>query len=231
MKTKFLLFSILVVLFAACEKPNTPDNNPVDNDSIPGGGASEPELGLTLVKFTDVKYREQILAIDFGTYACLRGSEPSVAEELIVGTIPYDTQLPNGYWVINWRWSSSFIYPSYNVLLPDKWQSFTHWKQTWDMPGIVMPFNQYIEDYCAVKRRSIDKHLSLNQDVKPLEEYILYAIPSVWWQYSSLNDIPDEDKDRYFNEIHQQDSLHAIYVQRLTEIINDGDFENVKNCK
>lgn len=223
----------MAFLLTSCEKPANPseDNTVAPSDSINDkGGANEPDSPFELVKFTDDKYREYILAANQVTYACLLTSKPNVAEELIVGTIPCDIKLPNGYWVINWRWCPVMLWSDICVLLPYKWETLKHWNQTWNLPDTIMPFHQYIEDVGFTSRRVIDEYLSLNQDVKPFshEESILYKYYGGW--YDSMNEISnDEDKDEYLKYIYLQDSLHIVYAQRLAEIINKGDFEKVIN--
>ena len=94
MKTKLLQLSIALAtafMFLACEKTQTPDNNPTNNDSIntsdnledQSGDGREPEMCLMLVKFTDDKYREHIIATKITSKtACMRSFRPPVVEEL-----------------------------------------------------------------------------------------------------------------------------------------------------
>ena len=106
----------------------------------------------------------------------------------------------------------------------------THWNQTWPMPEEIIPFHDYIVEVGGVRRRNIDKLLSLNNDVKSgTEEYFfLYSVPMVFERgYRTKDDILDFEKESYFTYVYQQDSLHAIYVQRLKDIIANGDFEKV----
>ena len=191
---------------------------------------SEPESYLFLVKFKDDKYREQIIAEKIYNPVRMRGTTPPVVEELIVETIPWVDKLPNGYWIANWRWGYSLLYPSTNVLLPDKWESMTHWTQTWPMPEEIVPFHDYIEEVGSVRRRDIDTLLTVNTNVKSgTEEYFfLYGIPVVYGRrYTTKEDILDFEKDSYFTYVHQQDSLHEIYVQRLMDITTNGNFKKV----
>lgn len=213
----------------ASEDTEVPETTEDSEDTEDPGTASEPENVLLVVKFTDDKYRNYILAENILTPVRMRGSVPPVVEELIVGTIPYSTKLSNGYWIVNWRWGTNFIYPPSNILLPDLWESLTHWNQTWEIPADPLPFNAYIADYGFVRRRIVDSLLSINEDVEKWSDmdYLLYESPGIWEQYVCEKDIPAQNKDRYFTIIHQQDSLHAIYVQRLIEITNNGDFKKV----
>ena len=242
----------LIMALFACKKSNNPIENPAENKSVPpvdivpgdedseeeqgeddgsDNGDHEPEIALCLVKFTDDKYRDSIIAVNYGDCAMMRKRSPYVIEELVVGTNPYSVKLPNGYWVVDWRWDGGFIYPPYDVLLPYKWETLTHWDQKWELPDKTLSFNQYMETWGFVLRRVIDAYFSLNQDVMPYsdEENLLYIGSPVGYHYVSEKDIPSDEKDYYFGMVHAQDSLHPIYVQRLLEIINNGDFDRVYN--
>lgn len=203
----------------SCEKPDNGDK-----------GDFEPWMSMQLVKFTDDMYREYILAEHIGDNpVCMRGKTPPVVEELIVGTIPYSVKLPNGYWLIDWRWDS-FIYRPSNILLPYKWETLTHWSQTWDMPENPLAFDEYFEEVGGVTRRTIDTFLGINLNVSRYSEYgdLLYNLP-YGTRFMSDKDIPSAEREHYYECVHQQDSLHEIYTQRLIEIINNGDFEKVYN--
>ena len=221
---KYHLFIFLIsapLLFISCEKQYNGNNS--------DEGDREPEAAIMLVKFTDDSYREYILAEKIGESSVhMRGTTPPVIEELIVGTIPYDIKMPNGFWAVNWRWGISFIYPPSNVLLPDKWETLTHWSQTWEMPEKKPVFKDYIEEVGIIPRKTIDTYLGINLDVSVYspEGWFLYDYP---WNssYTTEDEIPDTERALYYTKIHQQDSLHQIYVQRLTDIINSGDFDNV----
>ncbi len=212
-KAIILLCVSLLTLVGCEENPGTP-----------------PYFGIKVVKFTDDKYRENILAEYITDSVRMRGSQPPVIEELIVGSNPFAVKLPNGYWVVDWRWQGIFIYPSSNVLLPDKWETLSHWNQTWELPVERLPFKKYIADYGIVTRRALDNLLGINLNVErwsSLDE-LLYESPWVWGcGYQTENDIPDDEKVLYYECVRQQDSLHTIYVQRLIEVINNGDFKKV----
>ena len=222
MKTKTILLLLLTgCMFISCEKPDNGDK-----------GDFEPWMSMQLVKFTDDKYREYILAEHIGDNPVrMRGKTPPVVEELIVGTIPYSVKLPNGYWLIDWRWDS-FIYRPSNILLPYKWETLTHWSQTWDMPEDPLAFDDYFEDVGCVARRTIDNFLGINLTVSRYSAYgdLLYNCPRLFGRgFMSDKDIPSAEREHYYECVHQQDSLHEIYTQRLIEIINNGDFEKVYN--
>lgn len=222
MKTKSFLCLLLMMVFYSCEN-STPIN--LDDD----GDAPAPAWSIGLVKFTDDKYSEYIIAEHIIGDVNLRGgSKPAVVEELIVGASPYTIKLPNGYWVVDWKWPTLFYKPT-NVLLPYKWESLTSWNQTWNMPENPLSFNEYIADLGWVSRRTIDTYFSINLDVKRFSSLsnLLYETPRFLWNYLSEKDIPEQEKENYFGLIHQQDSLHEVYIQRLTEIINNGDFNKV----
>lgn len=226
MKTKNILVLLLAgCMFMSCEKP----------EDRPSGNSVDPWMSMVLVKFTDNKYREYILAEHIGDSPVrMRSTTPPVVEELIVGTIPYSVKLPNGYWLIDWRWGGTFIYRPTNVLLPYKWETLTHWNQTWDMPENPLAFNEYFEDVRGVFRRSIDTFLGINLDVSRYSKYgsMLYDLPWVYGRgFISDKDIPTVEREHYYECVHQQDSLHEIYTQRLIEIINNGDFEKVYNIR
>lgn len=222
MKTKTILLLLLTgCMFMSCEKPEDAYGNSV-----------EPWMSMQLVKFTDDKYREYILAEHIGDNpVCMRGKTPPVVEELIVGTIPYSVKLPNGYWLIDWRWDS-FIYRPSNILLPYKWETLTHWSQTWDMPEDPLAFDDYFEEVGGVVRRTIDNFLGINLTISRHSEYgdLLYNCPWLFGRgFMSDKDIPSAEREHYYECVHLQDSLHDLYTRRLIEIINNGDFEKVYN--
>ena len=211
-----------VILYKSCEKPDNGDK-----------GDFEPWMSMQLVKFTDDMYREYILAEYIGDNPVrMRGKTPPVVEELIVGTIPYSVKLSNGYWLIDWRWGNSFIYRPSNILLPYKWETLTHWSQTWDMPENPLAFDDYFEEVGGVVRRTIDNFLGINLNISRYSEYgeKLYNRPQLFGMgFMSEQDIPSAERENYYECVYQQDSLHEIYTQRLIEIINNGDFEKVYN--
>jgi len=230
MKFKNIFWLVIIsFVFFSCEQPQTPQEDH-SGETISPGNDPEPYMSFLLVKFTDDKYRDYILAENIGSVR-MRGRVPTLAEELIVGTIPYSVKLPNGYWAVDWRWGNAFIYRPSNVLLHEKWETLTHWNQTWELPENIIPFDDYIADCGCVCRRTIDNHLSINLDVKRWSDldFMLYELPWVWWQYNSVADIPANEKEVYMSEVLRQDSLHAVYIQRLTQIIESGDFQKVYN--
>lgn len=217
-----------MILFNSCDPNSNEQFENLDNQG--DHGDSEPESVLLLVKFTNDDYREQIIAEKIADLPItMRGSKPPVVEELIVGTIPYTDKLPNGYWIVNWRWGDYFIYQPSNILLPDKWERLEHWNQTWEVPKSSIPFKEYIEDFGFIRRRKIDAYLSINTDIQRDSELAISLYSRSWIieQYVSEKNIPDNVKEHYFSTVYQQDSLHALYVQRLTEITDNGDFEKL----
>lgn len=226
---KLCILIATLLVFVDCKK-NGDDIVPEENTSTCGD--RDPEAWLTLVKFTNDKYRDQIIAYKGTDSATMnwRCTYPPLIEELIVGTSPFTHQLPNGYWIMTWRWEDVYIYPTRNILLPYKWESFTHWSQKWPMPEDIVSFKDFIVEVGGVDRRTIDEHLSQNTNVKSgTEEYFfLYDYPVVHSRnYIREDDISTDEKEWYFTYVHQQDSLHEIYVQRLIDITNKGDFEKV----
>lgn len=236
MKTRLLIFLMFVYGLASCEQSQISTNteNQTNPETPSDQGDVEPWMSMQLVKFTDDKYREYILAEHIGDGPVrMRGKTPPVVEELIVGTIPYSVKLPNGYWLIDWRWGNSFIYRPSNVLLSYKWETLTHWSQTWDMPENPLAFDEYFEEVGGVTRRTIDNFLGINLNISRYSEYgdLLYNRPPLVFGggFMSDKDIPSAEREHYYECVHQQDSLHEIYTQRLIEIINNGDFEKVYN--
>lgn len=230
MKTKSILLLLLAgCMLMSCEKPNTQNTE----DAGSHGNSEEPWMSMQLVKFTDEQFREYILAEQIGDGPVrMRGKTPPVVEELIVGTIPYSVKLPNGYWLIDWRWGNLFIYRPSNVLLSYKWETLTHWSQTWDMPENPLAFDEYFEEVGGVVRRTIDNFLGINLDVSRYSAYgdKLYNRPWLFGRrFMSDKDIPSAEREHYYECVYQQDSLHDLYTRRLIEIINNGDFEKVYN--
>ncbi len=220
--TIIFLTVILGSMLCSCERDGEAGKN------VP----PEPYFSIDLVKFTDDKYSELILAEHRSTLVTMRGGTPPVVEELIVGKSPYTTKLSNGYWVVDWKWDSRLYYPPSTIMLPYKWETLMHWQQRWDMPDNTQPLNACIADYAGVYRLTIDNLLSVNTDinVNTPEWHELYLVPMVWAQnYLSEKDIREEEEETYYRHIHMQDSLHAIYVQRLIQIIDNGDFDKVYN--
>ena len=200
-----------------------------ENDAI--GNSTPPHMGMQLIKFTDDQYSEYILAWSNNGVMKMRVGRAPVVEELVIGKNPYSVKLPNGYWVIDWKWGNNLVWPE-SALLPYKWETLTHWGQTWDVSDNILSPNVYRIDYAQVYRRTIDNQLSINQDIDrtTFEGAMLYDLPASWGQkYKREADIPDGAKEWYFEDIRRQDSLHAIYVQRLIRIVENGDFDKVYN--
>ncbi len=233
-KIYFIFLVAMCCMFIACENQNAANENTTEPGTETGqGGDPEPYMSIGLVKFTDDTFREYILAEQIGDSPVgMRGKTPNVVEELIIGSIPYTVKLPNGFWLIDWRWGNAFIYRPSNVLLPYKWETLQHWNQTWDMPEKPLSFDEYFEEVGGVYRRTIDNYLGINLDESRYSQYgdMLYNIPWVSGRgFMSEKDIPAEERENYYECIHKQDSLHKIYVNRLIEIINKGDFDKVYN--
>lgn len=220
MKVKIFLFASIAILCVACEK----------SDQIVNGGDHFPRMNIELVKFTDNKYRECIMGEQVpGLVRLPQHLGKPVAVDLLIGSQPYMVELPNGYWVKNWKWPVGLLNRSTTILLPYKWETITNWSQTWDIPDTILEYDQYIADFREIKRVDIDKFLALNTDVNRNSALygILYLLPKCFDRYNSIEDIPEEEKDSYYMCIQEQDSLHAIYVQRLTDIINNGGFDEL----
>ena len=196
---------------------------------------------LRLVKFTDDRYSENILAERYRNQdlLALPGNGKSwVLEELLVGQSPYTVQLSNGYWIIDWKWSRGLALSESSFILPYKWETLTSWGQKWEMAGSLLPVQENIISSGDVYRRTIDNYFSINKDMDIRlgegEGFMLYIAEYMqpmegYTRLVEQTNSSESAKEKYYNAIHVEDSLHAIYVQRLIEIVENGDFDKVYN--
>jgi hypothetical protein len=239
MKNNFVrlfLLALLSVFVAACDKKNDLQEkvNPTENEG--GGGLSTaPERCLEIVRFVNDEYRNCIIAetFDYKT-ARMRGSgnRPPLVEEFIIGSNPFSVQLPNGYWVIDWRWDTFFIYPPTNVLIKSPWEDLHGWYDTFDLASYphLFTFSDYIEDFGFIRRRDLDS--INNRIVKDKQEAQILYDSEFAWSFGSRNckyltDLPMEDRESYLDFVKQQDSIHAYYVESLKEIVLNERLEDI----
>ena len=229
MRNMLLLF-VMVLLGSGCEKTEQISLNGNGDTDLNGNGDTDPRMCIELVKFTDNKYRECILGEQIpGMIRLPQHLGKPVALDMLIGSQPFTIELPNGYWVKDWKWPVELLKRSTTAVLPYKWETLTSWSQTWDMPDTIWGYDQCIADYRYIKREDIDKYLSLNTDVKR-DSFLyttLYLLPLSFDRCDSVKELPEEGKELYYKCIHEQDSLHTIYVQRLIDVTNKGGFEQI----
>ena len=144
MKSKFIIFSILVILFAACEKPNIPEN-PGDNDSTDtiSEKVDGPYAIMTIVKFENPELQNKIIVqhqiaedgstlenaiyeedkdLSLNFYNIWPAVIPFAEQKIsIVGTSPY-IPLTEGYYMIDWKWHQFMPLCSFNQACREAYQ-------------------------------------------------------------------------------------------------------------
>lgn len=195
------------------------------NSSIPSD--HQPfSMYMNVVKFTSPEYlnyvvvekdywgdEEHLCKIRFSGRAC---------EELYIGSSPY-IALPNGYYVIDWKWGD-FIYPATNFLIDVKWSEVEDRQQKWEYPSIYFT-SHFIKEWGYVHYKSIDTYMNTisarNSD---------YSMPE-WIEYShattTFQGMSDSAIEKYKEKVRYQDSLRDVYIERLSQIIQEGALSKV----
>ena len=147
-------------------------------------------------------------------------------QELFLGTNPY-INVTDNYYVIDWKWGN-FMYEPYNVLLDLKWEDVIDRQQIWDINYPTLSFNQTIT-WGDITREKIDKYLNI--EPAPLDS--IYGVSTdylrPWFigKFSTLPDVPDDIAIEYHKEVARQDSLQRVYIERLSQIIEESAIEKL----
>lgn len=233
-----LLVSILFILVSCnSSKSETPDLH---------------IMGIQLVRFKSPEYIKYVVAekvsVEFDTIKgypsdMLVGTKSAykirnmggVCQELFLGQYPY-IELADGYYLVDWKWGD-FIYKPSNVLIGIAWQDVQDRHEIWNLQTSVVS-SDFIIDWGSTTRLKIDKYLQ--QTPSPKEDG--YSVSSdhirpYWYgTYHSLTEIQDDlshdtyySVDKYMSEVARQDSLQNVYIERLKQIIQDGNLKIVAN--
>ena len=226
-KTMFLLV-LSTCIFIAC----TPKNNPVIEEPV----VEEPlvKMGITVVKLSSPEYLDYVIADICNHKDSLFAirNEDYPAQELFLGSSPY-IALSNDYYAVDWKWGS-FIYTPTNYLLSVKWEDVMDRKQQWGWEKMKLS-SGFILKEGGNSYEAIDKFLNIAPP--PIKDSTIcnylpkeYCIPLWLLSIHSLSEISDSVMlQQYLNEVKYQDSLQNIYVERLSQIIEEGRLEEAIN--
>ena len=240
-----LMIGILALVLSSCENKEDPNNYiPLRYDMfVDIINVSNPEL-LQYVVAEEVpilsdttysKYGHMILRGDSSEYKiCMAGG---VYEELFLGTNPY-IHLTDDYYLVDWKWGN-FLYEPSNVLLDVKWEDVMSRQQVWSIetPLIASRFPCQLK---YLKRETIDKFLGIEPSSTidtDLNLSIDYAEPWFIWKFNTQEEFLDGVKaqgplkyatiESYQAEVARQDSLQKVYVERLKQVIKEGQLQNL----
>lgn len=214
----FIIALCAAVFFSACEEKH---------ESAPYLDPT-PLMYMRIIKLSSKDYLPYVIAdktID-GTGYKIRCSVGGVCQELFLGTSPY-IALPKDYYLLDWKWGD-FIYRPSNYLIDVQWTDVQDVQQIWDLKATnaVDSFYHFMPYWNAITWEAIDKFLN----IPPPTEYgttplhpIDYIYPNWASRFKTLSDVSKSvdklSEEEYIANVHRQDSLNNIYIERLSRII------------
>lgn len=240
----FIILSVIPLMLISCNSQTS--EIPV-NDFI-----DRPVMGLQLVKFKSPEYVKYVAAesvtVEWDTIKGypsdklvgkksaykIRGAG-GTCQELFLGQSPY-IELIDNYYLVDWKWGY-FIYHPSNVLLDVVWTDVNDRQELWDLETSIVS-SDFIEEWGAVNRNNIDSYLQITP--APNDKHINVSTDHIsppWYGYfhtltevqESLTKEESFSVDDYMNEVKRQDSLQLVYVERLKQIIQNGEMEKIAN--
>lgn len=215
MKKTFYLLSVftIIAVTSSCDSIS-----PIETSKP---STIEDALTLTVIKFTNPSYKDNILATDTDNrdkqdvfYAFdYRITEISninvydwVAKYNMIGQSPY-IELTDGYLLIDWHWVIILnLGDKYNsnygrtILLEQKWSDLKDFSQRWSRS--TPNDHESIDRLYYFKIKAID-------DYRDDKSYLTTGIENHLW-------IRGNDS--------QRDSLQSVYATCLKQILNDNDY-------
>ena len=230
MKTNVIILSALMLSFVSCET-NSNSYHP-----------RVPEMYMNIVKISSPENLQYVVAekypVSRDSNAYKIRNNGGVFGELYLGTNPY-IELADDYYCIDWKWGNFIYIPTTTFLIDVKWENVTDRQQYWPLETPVIADNftpqsgyisrQQIDNYLGTKCSSLmDTDLNLSID---------YAEP--WFirkfntQEEFLEGVEAQQPQKYATvesyqaEVNRQDSLQGVYVERLKQVIKDGQLQRL----
>ena len=204
----FAIVACLAVLLQACDQ-NTPAADPQ-----PAGGGL-----LRIIKFKSPEYADFVVVEKtFNGDSCHIRQVHNIIIEVAIGSSPY-IALPDDYYAVDWKWGQ-LIYPPTNFLIDVKWNEVTDSHQKWEYPSKYITSDIFkVWGYTAYK--TIDSFLNI-EVANPYDytrpDWVDEKLP-----FHHYSDLPKA----YKAEVRREDSLQNVYVERLSQIINEGNMKKV----
>lgn len=217
-KCIILLQLCLAVAFSSCETSREIIDDPT------------PMMFITVIKMAAPEYLNYVVVEkDYREpELCKIRSSGAACQELYLGSSPY-IPLPDDYYLIDWKWGT-FIYEPSNFLINVKWTDITSRYQKWEYGSNIIS-DHFLKAWGGASFKNIDKFLGIAPP--PIDSLVSSYIPAdyvrPWWfyQYNSLNDIPDSEKEEYMLKVKHMDSLQNVYKERISRIIEEGKLEKL----
>lgn len=210
---------VAIVLFAvtACSNQNIPT-------------PEEPlvKMGIHVVKFESPEYLDYVIAgrCDYKDSLFSILGCGFTAQDLYIGSSPY-IALSDDYYAIDWKWGS-FIYGAY-YLLNIKWEDVKDRHLQWTGDKVVLS-SGFIKEMHGGTYEEIDQFLNIapppvmDESSYYPREYLRPGLSNL-----PLSSFADSTQQRIIVETKYQDSIHAIYVERISRIIEEGRMKELKN--
>lgn len=205
----FVAFFCCAFLLVACESHNQTSY----------AGDTEPSIHVCIVKFTAPNYKDSVVVEkdDEGDSCQIRKiGGYGTCQELFLGTSPY-LALPDGYYLVDLKWGDFFYY---NFFINVNWKEVKDRMQKWEYP----PENvnkHFVSDLRKISCRAIDKYFGEQFGNRN------YVIPNL--SYHTISDVPSFELQNFYKEVAIQDSLQDVYLERLSQIINDSALDRVRH--
>ena len=205
------ILTVLLFANAACENKDT-EKPYIDQ---------EPSMVMVYVRFAADSATQFVIAESFDDESATMRGKPGVCQDMVLGTLPYK-YVSKGYYIVDWKWGY-FLYRPSNVILNLTWYDLEDWNHVWRLDETGTHDQSMLGEYGVIRRKKIDEYLNIAYQ----EEN--YAIPDLYGDVVDREEIEAAgyDEEKYMMNIHVQDSLQNIYIDRLKEIIQKDALGNV----
>ena len=229
MKKNVVILSALILGLVSCESNS--------NSYVPHAA----EMYMRIVKIPSPENLQYVVAEMYPVSNDSNGfkirNNGGVFQELYLGTNPY-IELSDDYYCVDWKWGD-FIYIPTNVLIDVLWMDVTNRQQYWSIETSLIAEN-FSPQNGYISRRQIDSYLGTECSVLKdtnLNLSIDYAEPWFIRKFNTLEEFLNGVKvqnpstyaniESYQSEVVRQDSLQIVYVERLKQIIKEGQLQKL----
>ena len=173
------------------------------------------------------------IRLDGGTY-----------QELFLGTNPY-IALGEDYYLIDWKWGY-FLYEVSEVIMDIKWEDVKDRQQVWPLETPLV-LSEFVPEYRYISRKDVDDYLGI-MSTAPVDTIfnmsIDYVRPWFIWKFNTMaefqevfpdstnaTDVISGSVESYNAEAARQDSLQQVFAERLKQIIQEDDLQDLLGKK